>query len=117
MSISKIFNDNPRAKVFIKIGSLHTLKKLDWQDHVPNKRLSIWEELKELLPYATVFSIANIIDQKPDKCDFTREFGLIPDSVAVDCDERFLGWKAGFLSAIAIKPAEVCDLIDGLIIF
>jgi len=115
MSISKIFHNNPGAKVFVKIGSLHTLKKLDWQDHVPNKRVSIREELTRLLPNARVFSIVNVIDQKPDKCDFTRQFDLI--TAAVDCDERFLGWKAGFLSVIAIKPAEVCTLVDGLIIY
>jgi hypothetical protein len=116
-SIYKIFQDNPDAKVLIKIGSLHTLKKLEWQDHVPNKRSSIRKELTLMLPDIRIFSIVNVIDQKADKCDFTREFGLIPDFVAVDCDARFLGWKAGFLSVIAIKPTEVCDLVDGLIIY
>jgi hypothetical protein len=116
-SIYKIFHDNPNAKVFIKIGSLHTFKNLEWQDHVPNKRISIREELKRVLPDARIFSIVNVIDQKAGKCDFTREFGLNPDGVAVECDDRFLGWKAGFLSVIAIKPFEVCKLVDGLIVY
>jgi hypothetical protein len=116
-SIYKIFQNDPDAKVFVKIGTLHTFKKLDWKDHVPNKRSSIREELTRVLPDARIFSIVNLVDQKASKCDFAREFGLIPDSVAVDCDDRFLGWKAGFLSIIAIKPADVCDLVDGLIIY
>jgi hypothetical protein len=116
-SISKIFHDNPNAKVFVKIGNTHTLKKFDWQDHVPNKRVSLREELIKLLPSARVFSITNIIDQNPDKCDFTKAFGSIPDTVAIDCDERFSGWKAGFQHIVAINPSEVCDLVDGFIIY
>jgi endonuclease YncB( thermonuclease family) len=41
------------------------------------------------LPYARVFSKINIIDQNPKKCDFTKAFGSIPNTVAIDCDERF----------------------------
>jgi hypothetical protein len=71
----------------------------------------------KLLPSARVFSITNIIDQNPDKCDFTKAFGSIPDTVAIDCDERFSGWKAGFQSIVAVKPSELCDLVDGFIIY
>jgi hypothetical protein len=38
---------------------------------------------------------------------FTKAFGSIPDTVAIDCDERFSRWKAGFQSIVAVKPSEV----------
>ncbi|MFO8084825.1 MAG: hypothetical protein R6U27_10960 [Desulfobacterales bacterium] len=117
MSISKIFSENPDARVFIKVGNLHILRYLDWQDHISNGRKSIREELVKLLPNTRVFSLANVIDEDPDKCDFTKEFSPVLDTVAIDCDDRFSGWKAGFLSVIAIKPAEICDLVDGFIIY
>ena len=38
-------------------------------------------------------------------------------SVAFDLDERFKGWKLGIVQSMAIKPAEVWELLDGLIVY
>ena len=38
-----VLNRNPSAKILLIVGSLHTLKKLEWKDQVPNKHLSIRE--------------------------------------------------------------------------
>ena len=46
-SIAKIFQQNPNAKMLVIVGDNHILKKLDWQDHVPNPHRSIREYLSE----------------------------------------------------------------------
>jgi len=46
-SVSKIFQQNPNVKMLVIVGNNHVLKKLDWQDHVPNPHRSIWEYLLE----------------------------------------------------------------------
>jgi hypothetical protein len=88
-----------------------------WQYHVPNKNKSISGYLKELVPNLKVFSIGQLIDEDPGECDFTKEFGPIESSVAIDCTEGFSDWKIGVASSIAIKPTEPCQLCDGLIVY
>jgi hypothetical protein len=38
-------------------------------------------------------------------------------AVAVDLDGRFAGWKMGITQSLAIKPAEVWELLDGVIVY
>jgi len=63
------------------------------------------------------FSIGQLIDEDPDECDFTKTFGPIHSSVAIDCTERFTEWKIGVASKIAIQKTEPCQLFDGLIVY
>ena len=56
-SIEIIFKKNPNAKILIVVGDLHILKKLDWQDHVPNPNKSIREYLLEKRRKLRIFSI------------------------------------------------------------
>jgi len=35
----------------------------------------------------------------------------------VDLDERFVGWKLGIVESMAIKPAGVWELLDGVIVY
>ena len=46
---------------------------------------------------------------------FRREFGHIDRAVAVDLDGRFAKWEMENLKSVAIKPAEVWKLLDGVI--
>ena len=105
------------AKTFVVLGNSHVLKKLDWQDHVPNKTRSIRSYLDELVPGISAFSIGQLIDQDPAECDFTRRFTRTDGSVSMDCDDSFIGWKIGLTSALAIKPTESCELVDGVIVY
>ena len=116
-SITEVFKGNSRAKMLVVVGNLHVLKVLNWQDHVPNKHRSIYKYLRNMMPEIQIFSISQLIDENPEECDFTKEFGPIDGSVAVDCEGRFDSWKFGIASNIAIKPTEPCDLIDGIIIY
>jgi hypothetical protein len=95
------------------VGDLHILKKLDWQDHVPNPHKSIREYLSEKRRKLRIFSIGQIIGDSVYKDDFRERFGPIEGVVAVDLDERFSGWKLGIVESMAIKPAEVWELLDG----
>ena len=51
------------------------------------------------------------------KMIFRREFGHIDRAVAVDLDKRFAGWKMDIVQSVAIKPAEVWELLDGVIVY
>jgi hypothetical protein len=116
-SILKIFQKNPDAKLLIIIGNNHVLKSLDWQDHVPNPHRSIWEYLSEKRSNLRIFSIGQIIGESVYEDDFRFRFGDLDGAVAVDIDERFAGWKMGIVESLAIKPAEVWELLDGVIVY
>ncbi len=116
-TIANVFSGEPPAKMLVVVGNFHVFKKIVWQDHVPNKTGSIREYLNGIVPDLKAFSIGQLVDEDPNECDFTRTFGLIKDSVALDCTEGFSDWKIGVTSKIAIKNTEPCKLFDGLIVY
>jgi hypothetical protein len=116
-SILKIFKKNPNVKMLIVIGDLHILKKLDWQNHVPNPHRSIREYLSEKRSNLRIYSIGQIIGDSVYEDDFRREFGRLDGPVALDLDERFVGWEMDITQSAAIKPAEVWELLDGVIVY
>ncbi len=73
--------------------------------------------MSELIPSAQIFSIAQVINTNPDECDFTKAFGTIDGSVAIDCTQEFDGWKLGILSVIAIKETDPHEVFDGEIVY
>ena len=99
------------------VGSLHTLKKLEREDQVPNKHLSIWEYIKRERPSTKMWSVGQMIDGNPNECDFTREYSSLPGAVALDLDDRYRGWQMGLTAPISIVPAECFELVDGLIVY
>ena len=116
-SIATIFRKNPNSKMLIITGNNHILKKLDWQDHVPNPHRSVREYLSEKRSSLRFFSIGQIIRDSVYECDFREGFGSLDRAVAVVLDERFAGWMMGILQSVAIKPAEVWELLDGVIVY
>jgi hypothetical protein len=117
-TVADAFTRNPDMKVLVVAGNFHVLKAIEWQEHVPGKTGSIREYLNNLVPSLKAFSIGQVIDQDPGRCDFTKAFGPVEGAVAVECDgKRFNGWKIGLTSAMAIKNTEPCQLFDGLIVY
>ena len=116
-SLLIVLNRNPSAKILVIVGSLHTLKKLVWEDQVPNKHLSIREYIKRERPSTKMWSVGQMIDGNPNECDFTRGFSSMPGAVALDLNDRYRGWQMGLTAAIAIVPAECFELVDGLIVY
>jgi len=70
-----------------------------------------------MIPEFRIFTISQLIDENPEKCDFTAVFGPVNGSVVIDCDRRFDGWKFAHASIIAIQSTETCDLVDGIIVY
>lgn len=116
-SLLRIFKVNPAAKVLVIVGGLHTLKKLEWKEHVPDKHPSIRQIIERERPSTRMWSVGQLIHGNPDECDFTKRFSSLPDAVAVDLDDRYRGWKIGLTSTLAIVPSECFDLVDGLIVY
>jgi len=116
-SLLIVLNRNPSAKILVIVGSLHTLKKLEWEDQVPNKHLSIREYIKRERPSTKMWSVGQLIHGNPDECDFTRKFSSLPGAVALDLDDRHRGWQMGLTASIAIVPADCFELVDGLIVY
>jgi hypothetical protein len=105
------------AKVFVVVGNLHVLKRIEWEDRIVNPHGFIPSYLSKLSPQLKLFSIGQCIDESPSECDFTKTFGHLEGAVAVNCDERFADWKIGIVSFVAAKPTPVCDMFDGVIIY
>ena len=116
-SIAKIFHRNPNAKVLAVVGNLHILKKIEWEDTVPNVHGFIRSHLNILTPHRRMFSIGQCIDESANECDFTREFSQLEGAVAMDCNGRFAGWRIGFMASVAAEPVEVSELLDGVIVY
>jgi hypothetical protein len=114
--IAEVFHENPNAKVLVVVGNLHVLKKIEWEDKVPNPHGFVRSYLNELTPYRRMFSIGQCSNERPDECDFTREFSSIQGPVPVDCDRRFDGWNIGIMATVAAKPSEIWELLDGIIV-
>jgi hypothetical protein len=64
-----------------------------------------------------MFSIGQIIGDSVFECDFKENFGGLDGAVAVDLDEGFAEWKMGITQSVAIKPAEVWELLDGVVVY
>ena len=77
--------------MLIITGNNHVLKKLDWQDHVPNPHRSIREYLSEKRSNLRIFSIGQIIGDSVYEDDFRDKFSNVDGAVAIDLDERFVG--------------------------
>ena len=103
--------------MLVVVGNNHVLKKLDWQDHVVNQHRSIREYLTDRCRKLRMVSIGQVIGKSIYEDDFRREFGPIDGAVAIDLDERFANWKLGITQSIAIKPAEVWGLLDGVVVY
>ena len=105
------------GKILVIVGNLHIFKKLEWEEHVPNKNLSIRQYIQQQRPDTRMWSVGQEIDADAGECDFTQVFGHLPGSVALDLDNKVVGWKMGLTSSIAIVPAESFELVDGLIVY
>ena len=116
-SIGKIFRRNSNAKVLVVVGNLHILKKIEWKDQVQNPHGFIRSYLNELMPQCRMFSIGQCIEEFPKECDFTKEFSHLEGAVAMDCNGRFAGWRIGFMAPVAAKLIEVCEQLDGIIVY
>jgi hypothetical protein len=116
-TIAKIFKASPNARVLVIIGNNHVLKMLNWEDHIPNKHKSIREYLLVSNPKLKMFSICQVIGESVFEDDFRERFSGLDGAVAFNLDERFEGWKLGIVENMAIKDAEVWDLLDGLIVY
>ena len=112
-----VFQKEPSAKILTIVGGLHILKKFEWEEYVPIKKLSIRQYIERQKPDIKMWSVGQLINENPDGCDFTRRFSSLPDAVALDLDKRYRGWKLGLTGPIAIVPAECFDLVDGLIVY
>ena len=67
--------------------------------------------------FRVFFSIVQVIGESVYEDDFRKRFGPIEGAVAMDLDEQFTVWKLGITQSMAIKPAEVWELLDGVIIY
>lgn len=115
--IAKVFHRNPNAKILVVVGNLHVLKNIEWKDKVFNPHGFVRSYLNELTPQRRMFSIGQCIDERPNECDFTREFSSVGGAVPIDCDRRFAGWNTGIIATVAAKPSEIWELLDGIIVY
>ena len=115
--MSRTLLDLLPGKILVIVGNLHVFKKLDWEEQVPNKNLSVRQYIERESPQTRMWSVGQVIDEDPSECDFTEVFGHLPGAVALDLDDKVQGWKLGITSSIAIMPAESFELVDGLIVY
>jgi hypothetical protein len=112
-----VLRREPSAKILVIVGGLHILKNLEWEQYVPNKKLSIRQYIERQKPDIKMWSVGQLINENPDGCDFTKRFSSLPGAVALDLDKRHRGWKLGLTGPIAIVPAACFELVDGLIVY
>ena len=84
---------------------------------MPNPHRSIREYLLEKRRKLRIFSIGQVISESVYEDDFRGKFSGFDGAVALDLDESFIGWKMDIVQSMAIKPAEVWELLDGVIVY
>ena len=82
------------GKILVVVGNLHIFKKLDWENHLPNKHLAIRQYIKRERPRTRMWSVGQVIDGDPGKCTFTEVFGQLPGAVALDVTDFQLHFPA-----------------------
>ena len=117
MSLLKVLRGTPNAKILVVVGALHTLKKLDWEERLGDKNLSIRQYILREKPSIKMWSVAQVINQDPAQCDFSRRYNPLPGAVALDLNNQYRGWRLGFTDIIAIVPAQCFELVDGVIVY
>lgn len=56
-SILNAFESNSSARIFVELGNLHMLRKLEWESHVPNKHPSIRQYLADEKPQRRAYPL------------------------------------------------------------
>jgi hypothetical protein len=69
------------------------------------------------LPEPKMFSVGQVIRDSVYEDDFQKRFGATNGTVAVYLDSRFTGSKSKVVHLGASKPAEVWELLDGMIVY
>lgn len=116
-TLDQILRTRGPAKILVVLGSLHVLRKLEWQSRIGHGQDSIRTYLGRRWPHLKMFSIVNIVSEREDGCDFSRVLGPLPGIVAVDLDRRYAGWTLGLTRLIAIRTAQPYELVDGVIVY
>ena len=112
--ISETFQNNENAKMFVVVGNLHTLKKVEWV--VPTiKSRFIRYHLSRINPSLSLYSIAESINESAENCDFQKWFGR--DSGPVGIETRVFDRKLGLTRTIAAKPMTAREAVDAVIVF
>ena len=114
--LSKIFGTDADAKILSILGNNHVLAKLEWMAQVVNPHHSIRDYIADTCPELKLFSIYQVESKSAGRCDFFDRLHSEQGPVAVEMDRRFHGWRL-WMSNIAIEPAEVYTLLNGIIVY
>jgi hypothetical protein len=60
--------------------------------------------------------MGQVIGSSIDDYDFRKRFSDFEGTVAVGLDDRFAGWKPDITQSTAIKPMEVFEFLDWVIV-
>jgi hypothetical protein len=116
-TICNVFDKNPDAKLLVIVGNLHALKKIAWDDNVPNRYGVIRSYLSEYAPNLEVFSICQCITDIPNQNDLSDDFTMNIMKAAFDCTDRFSNYKMDILETVAAKQMESYEIADGVVMY
>jgi hypothetical protein len=116
MTLAATLQSHPEAKILAKLGSLHVLRKLQWQKRIAGGHEAVRTYLSLRRPDLRIFSVIHVIDAAAEACDFSRRLGPLPGMVALDVDSCFNGWRLGITSSMALQQTQAHELVDGVIV-
>ena len=112
--IAETVSNNENTKLFVIVGNLHTLKKVDWV--VPTiKDRFIRYHLDRINPSLSLYSVAESINESAENCDFQKWFGGTPTPVGIET--RSFDRKLGLTRTIAANPMTAHEAVDAVIVF
>jgi len=115
-SLAAILQARPQSRILTILGSLHVLRRLNWQHRVGSGNDAVRTHLERRLPDLKVFSLVNLVDAADAENDFIQWLAPLPGAVALDLDRRFKGWRLGITDCMALRPAQPYDLVDGVVV-
>ena len=112
--IAEVFQQNGAAKMLVIVGSLHTVKRVDWASPAIKDQFARYY-LDRIHPKLRLYSVASSINESVDDCDFQKWFGR--DSGPVGIETLVFDRTLGFTRTLAAGPITAKEAVDAVIVF
>lgn len=113
-SIVRILNRDGKAKIFVVVGGIHTLKQVEWRvnksDHV------IRSYLKEMRPGVKAYTIYSCIGCEADEPTFRRILGVASGGFALETNGLDLPFEK-LNNLLNAGPLNLQDAVDAVLIY
>ena len=113
-SIAQALNNDRKAKVFVIVGGIHTLKRVEWLVNTNNNVIRVY--LKEMRPDLKAYSIYSCISCAADERTFRKISGVDAGGFILETKGLDLPFER-LNDMLNAKPLTVQDAVDAVLVY